>query len=235
MASTEALRMVRHAFAYVGFRPSRAEGSTGVSMAAKKDSAGKSEKNEFEGLSLDEVVDDAALRMMGAVESLGERLKRIRTGRASPALVEHIRVQCYGSESPLRQVAGIAVPEPRLIMLRPYDVSILADIEKAIVAADLGLNPQNDGKVIRIPIPPLTEERRRELAKLVDREAEAAKVAIRNVRRDANRAVDEIRKAGASPEDACFAARERIQKHTDENEKEVDAAAEAKTAEIMEV
>ena len=204
-------------------------------MAAKKDSAGKSEADGFEGLTLDELVDDAALRMMGAVESLGERLKRIRTGRASPALVEHVRVQCYGSESPLRQVAGIAVPEPRLIMLRPYDPGIIGDIEKAVVAADLGLNPLNDGKVIRIPIPPLTEERRRELAKLVDREAEAARVAIRNVRRDANRAVDELRKAGAAPEDACFVAREKIQEHTDENEKEVDSAAKSKTAEIMEV
>lgn len=184
---------------------------------------------------LDEVVDDAALRMMSAVESLESKLRTVRTGRASPALVEHVRVQCYGSESPMRQVAGIAVPEPRLIMLRPYDPNIIADIEKAVVAAELGLNPQNDGKVIRIPIPPLTEERRKELSKIVEREGEAARVAVRNVRRDANRDIDAAKKAGSAPEDDCYRARDEVQKHTDEQEKDIDQRLEKKEKEIMEV
>ena len=197
-------------------------------MAAKD--SGKKEVRD-----LDEIVEDAALRMMGAVESLEEKLKTVRTGRASPALVEGVRVQCYGTESPLRSVAGIAVPEPRLIMLRPYDPNVIGDIEKAIVAADLGLNPQNDGKVIRIPIPPLTEERRRELVKLVEREGEAARVAVRNVRRDANREVDAAKKSGGASEDACFKAKDDVQKHTDEQEKEIDSRVEGKKSAVMEV
>jgi len=196
--------------------------------------AAKNSKKE-EVRDLDEIVEDAALRMMGAVESLDDKLKTVRTGRASPALVEGVRVQAYGTESPLRQVAGIAVPEPRLIMLRPYDPSVIGDIEKAIVAAELGLNPQNDGKVIRIPIPPLTEERRRELVKLVEREGEAARVAVRNVRRDANREIDSVKKSGGAPEDACFKAKEEVQKHTSDQEKEIDSRLEARKSAVMEV
>jgi ribosome recycling factor len=185
--------------------------------------------------SLDELTDDAALRMMSAVEALEERFRTVRTGRASPALVEHVKVKCYGSESALRQVAGIAVPEPRLIMLRPYDPHIIGDIEKAIAAADLGLNPLNDGKVVRIPIPPLTEERRRELVKVVEREAESCRVAVRNVRRDVNREIDALRKGGTFPEDDCFQAKETVQKHTDEQERDIDEKLKAKRDEIMEV
>jgi ribosome recycling factor len=184
---------------------------------------------------LDEIVEDAALRMMGAVESLDGKLRSVRTGRASPALVEGVRVSCYGGESPMRQVAGVAVPEPRLLMLRPYDPNIIADIEKAVVAAGLGLNPQSDGKVIRIPIPALTEERRKELVKLVEREGEAARVAVRNVRRDANREIDAAKKSGAASEDDCFRAKEEVQKHTDEQEKEIDSRLQAKKDEILEV
>lgn len=195
-----------------------------------KDASGKAEE-----LDLGDVVNDAALRMMSAVESLEEKLKRIRTGRASPALVEHLMVKCYEGESPLRQVAGIAVPEPRLILLRPYDPNIIGDIEKAVVASELGLNPLNDGKVIRIPIPPLTEERRKELVKVIEREAEAARVAVRNVRRDANRDIDAAKKSGSAPEDNCYRAKDEVQKHTDEQEKEIDDAIEKKRNEIMEV
>ena len=195
--------------------------------------AKKSDKDEVRDL--DEIVEDAALRMMGAVESLEEKLKTVRTGRASPALVEGVRVQCYGGESPLRQVAGIAVPEPRLLILRPYDPNVIADIEKAIVTAELGLNPQSDGKVIRIPIPPLTEERRRDLVKLVEREGEAARVAVRNVRRDANREIDAAKKSGGAPEDACFKARDEVQKHIGEQEKEIDSRLEARRVAVMEV
>lgn len=201
-------------------------------MAKEKDKDKEKDK-EVEQVDLDEIVEDAALRMMAAVESLEERLKTIRTGRASPALVEHIKVKCYGGESPLRQVAGIAVPEPRLLLLRPYDPSIIAEIEKAIVAAELGLNPQNDGKVIRIPIPPLTEERRKELVRIVEREGENAKIAVRNVRRDSNRELEAIRKSGKRSEDDCFKAKEQIQKHTDEQEKEIDARVKAKIDEVM--
>jgi ribosome recycling factor len=184
---------------------------------------------------LDEIVEDAALRMMGAVEALESKLRTVRTGRASPALVEHLTVNCYGGESPLRQVAGIAVPEPRLLMLRPYDPNIIGDIERAVRSAELGLNPMNDGKVIRIPIPPLTEERRKELVRVVEREAEASRVAVRNVRRDANREIDGSRKAGCAPEDACFRAKEEVQKHTDEQEKEIDGRVKSKKDEILEV
>ena len=194
------------------------------------------EKDKSEApASLDEVTEDAALRMMSAVESLDEKLRTVRTGRASPALVEQVRVKAYGTESPLRQVAGIAVPEPRMIMLRPYDPNIIADIEKAIIAADLGLNPQNDGKVVRIPIPPLTEERRRDLVKVVEREAESAKVVVRNVRRDTNKTIDSLRKGGKFPEDDCYGAKDTMQKHTDEQEKEIQDKVEKKRNEILEV
>jgi ribosome recycling factor len=196
----------------------------GASCVAKENDAG-----------LNDVVEDAALRMMGAVEAFEDKLRTVRTGRATPALVEHVRVKCYGTESPLRTVAGIAVPEPRLIMLRPYDPSIIADIEKAIIAADLGLNPQNDGKVVRIPIPPLTEERRRDLVKVVEREAEAARVAVRNVRRDANKVIDALRKGGEFPEDDCANAKESVQGHTDEQEQAIDERLAKKRDEIMDI
>ncbi len=196
----------------------------------KKDASKKTDLRD-----LDEVVEDAALRMMSAVETLETKLRTVRTGRASPALVEHVNVECYGGTSPMRQVAGIAVPEPRLIILRPYDPNVIGDIEKAVVAADLGLNPLNDGKVIRIPVPPLTEERRKELSKIVEREGEVARVAVRNVRRDANREIDAEKKSGAAPEDDCYRARDEIQKHTDEQEKAIDEGLETKKKEIMEV
>ncbi len=190
---------------------------------------------DSEEMTLDETVEDAELRMMGALEAFDGKLSTVRTGRASPALVEHVKVNCYGSECPLRQVAGIAVPEPRLIMLRPYDVSIIGDIEKAILSAELGLNPQNDGKVVRIPVPALTDERRGDLKRIVEREVEAARVAIRNVRRDANRAADALKKSGGAPEDDCFRAKDKIQSNTAEYEKEVDDKARAKIEEIMEI
>ena len=185
--------------------------------------------------SLDEVTEEALLNMMTAVEALENKFRTVRTGRASPALVEHVKVKAYGTESPLRQVAGIAVPEPRLIMLRPYDPNIIADIEKAIIAADLGLNPQNDGKVVRIPIPPLTEERRRDLVKVVERESETARISVRNARRDANKVLDGLKKSGAFPEDLCTRARETVQEHTDEQEKEINERLEKKREEILEV
>jgi ribosome recycling factor len=185
--------------------------------------------------SLDEVTEETLLNMMTAVESLENKFRTVRTGRASPALVEHVKVKAYDTESPLRQVAGIAVPEPRLIMLRPYDPGIIADIEKAIIAADLGLNPQNDGKVVRIPIPPLTEERRRDLVKVVEREAENARIAVRNARRDANKVIDALKKGGSFPEDDCARAKETVQEHTNDQEKEITDRLEKKREEIMEV
>jgi ribosome recycling factor len=195
----------------------------------------KNASDEPEAGSLSDVLEDAELRMMGAIEAFETKLHTVRTGRASPALVEHIKVKCYGGESPLRSVCGIAVPEPRMIMLRPYDVSVIGDIEKAVLSAELGLNPLNDGKIIRIPIPALTEERRRDLQKIVEREAEAARVAIRNVRRDANRTIDALKKSGEAPEDDSFRAKEEVQSNTDKYEAEVGAKADAKTQEIMEV
>ena len=195
----------------------------------------KNASEEPGSVDLSETVDDAELRMMGAVEAFETKLRTVRTGRASAALVEHVRVKCYGGESPLRQVAGVAVPEPRLIMLRPYDAHIIGDIEKAILSAELGLNPQNDGKVVRIPIPALTDERRGDLKRIVEREAETARVAIRNVRRDANRAAEALKKSGGAPEDDCFRAKDEIQSNTDEYEKEVDDKARAKIEEVMEI
>lgn len=195
-----------------------------------KDSA----EGRDEGLSLQDVLDDAELRMMGAVEALEDKLRSIRTGRASPSLLERIKVQCYGTESPIRQVAALAAPEPRLLMVRPYDPHVIADIEKAIVASGLGLNPQNDGKVIRIPIPPLTDERRHALTKVAQKEAEGARVAVRNVRRDGNRELDRIKKEGLAGEDDCYRAKDRVQELTDKYEKEIEKALEAKTKDILE-
>ena len=182
-----------------------------------------------------EIVPQALEVMEKALAALDRNFGRVRTGRASLTLLDGIRVDYYGTPTALNQVASLSIPEPRLIMLRPYDPSIMADIEKAIVAADLGLNPQNDGKVVRIPIPPLTEDRRRELVKVVEREAEASKVVVRNVRRDVNKAIDGLRKGGKFPEDDCYTAKDAVQKHTDEQEKEIQDKVEKKRNEILEV
>jgi len=182
-----------------------------------------------------EVLEESELRMMGAVEVLSDALRGVRTGRASTGLVENIEVEAYGTKSPLKTIAGISTPDARLIMIRPYDPSVLSAIEKAILASEIGLTPASDGKIIRLAVPPLSEERRKQLAALVRSKAEEAKIAVRNVRRDTNREIDRMKKDGDAPEDDCFKAKERLQNATKEQEDEVDALIEKKTREISEV
>jgi ribosome recycling factor len=184
---------------------------------------------------IDDVLFGAEERMEGAVSALHGDLMGIRTGRATPALVDKIRVEVYDSVMPLNQVATVSVPEPRLLMIRPWDASSIGAIQRAILKSDIGLTPNNDGKVIRLAIPPLTDERRRDLAKMLHRRAEEARVSIRNVRRDAMKELADLEKSKEIAEDDHYRARDQLQTLTDDYVKTVDAAAEAKEAEIMEV
>jgi ribosome recycling factor len=184
---------------------------------------------------LKDVINDAEERMEKTVEALQLDLRTIRTGRASPALVERLQVDYYGVPTPLNQLAGISVPEPRMLMIRPWDRSSMGLIEKAILKSDLGLTPNNDGQVIRLIIPQLTEERRRELSRLVSKRAEEARVACRNIRRDAIELLRDLEKEKLISEDELFEGRDRIQKVTDEYIKQVDEIGKAKEAEILEV
>jgi ribosome recycling factor len=172
--------------------------------------------------------------MEKAADILGKELRTVRTGRASPALVEHLRVECYGSHSELRQIAGIAVPEATLIVIRPYDAASVKEIEKAILASELGLTPTSDGKMIRLNVPALSGERRRQLSTQVRQMAETAKIAIRNVRRDANKAVEQLEKDSAITEDDRDKAKTEVQELTKRYEAKVDETTEAKRKEIME-
>lgn len=174
-------------------------------------------------------------KMDKAVAALRSDLLVIRTGRASPALVEKLMVECYGSLMPLNQMATIAVPEPRLLTIRPWDISLIGNIEKAILKSDLGLTPHNDGKIIRLPIPALTDERRRDLSKMVGRRVEEARVAIRNLRRDGLKELSDLQKNKEISEDDFYKGKEDLQKLTDEYIKKVDELGELKQAEIMEV
>ena len=184
---------------------------------------------------LDDVLLDVEERMEGAVTALNADLLGIRTGRATPALVDKIQVEAYGGVMPLNQVATISVPEPRLIMIRPWDASTIGDIQRAILKSDIGLTPNNDGKVIRLAIPPLTDERRRDLVKMLHRRLEEARVSIRNVRRDGMRMMADLEKSKDITEDDHFKGKDDLQELTDDYVKKVDAAGEQKEAEIMEV
>ncbi len=170
--------------------------------------------------------------MTRTVDVLQGELAKIHTGRAHPALVESVTVDYYGTPTPLRHVAHVVAPDPDLIIVRPFDRSQIPAIEKAVLAADLGLNPQNDGQVIRIKVPRLSEERRSELVKLVGKRAEEAKVALRNVRRDAREKLDQERKDGRLAEDALFRLREELDAITAEHTKKADALAEKKAHEM---
>ncbi len=174
-------------------------------------------------------------KMAKAVDALRHDLLTIRTGRASPALVENLKVEVYGSVMPLNQLATIAVPEPRLLAIRPWDASTLSAIERAILKSELGLTPNNDGKIIRLSIPPLTDERRRDLARMVNQRVEEGRVAIRNARRDAMKALQAMEKDGDISEDDRYRAQEDLQELTDEYISKLDAVGEAKQTEIMEV
>jgi ribosome recycling factor len=181
----------------------------------------------------DEVLKEAKRKMEKVLEAMARDLSRVRTGRASVALLEGIKVDCYDTTMPLPQVASLAAPESRLLTVQPWDPSLLGDIEKAILKSDLGLNPVNDGKLIRLPIPALTTERRKELVKLVKKMGEEAKVALRNIRREANDDLKELKKEKVLPEDDAHRGQEEVQKVTDEFIKKVDSQAAEKEKEIM--
>ncbi|HMD89557.1 MAG TPA: ribosome recycling factor [Anaerolineaceae bacterium] len=178
---------------------------------------------------------EAETRMKSAIQALTDDLAGIRTGRASPTLVEHLQVEYYGTETPLMQLASISVPDPRSLMIRPFDLSTLKSIERAILASELGLTPNNDGKVIRLNLPPLTEERRRDLVKVVHARLEESRVAVRNVRRDLMKDLREYEHEKLITEDDLEMAEEELQKLTDKMIQQIDAVGEHKQKEIMEV
>jgi ribosome recycling factor len=184
---------------------------------------------------IDELLRDAEYRMKGAISALEDDLATIRTGRASPALVEKLSVEYYGTPTHLIQLATIAAPEPQLITIRPFDPGALATITKAIQTSDLGLTPNNDGKIIRLAIPPMTEERRREVVKLVHKRVQEAKIAVRNIRRDALDDLREFEKEKLIPEDDFFRSRDDLQKLTDRYTGHVDEVGQRKEQEVMEV
>ena len=183
---------------------------------------------------LQEVFEDLKDRMEKSIQALERDLKRVRTGRASTSLLDGIRVDYYGSPTPLNQVASVSVPEARLLLIQPWDNQVIGDIEKAILKSELGLTPMNDGKIIRISIPPLSEERRKELVKVVRKMAEENKVALRNVRRDANDMLKDLKKDKEISEDEQFRAQDDVQKVTDDFIKKVDERIEEKEKEILE-
>lgn len=185
--------------------------------------------------SIDDILLDAEEKMSKSLSFLGDQLSGIRTGRASPALVENIQVPYYGTPTRLKEISGISTPEPRLILISPYDPTALADIEKSILAANLGVTPMNDGRVIRVPIPELDEERRQEMTKVGRRFAEEARVAVRNVRREANDKAKVLQKDGKIGEDERDEGLKEVQSSTDECIEKIDKVVAAKESEIMEV
>ncbi len=184
---------------------------------------------------IDPVLRDAESKMTKSVDHFAGDLTTIRTGRANPALIDKVMVPYYGTPTPLNQLAQISAPEPRLLVVQVYDKSQIGAIEKALRSGDQGLNPASDGTVIRVPIPPLTEERRRDFVKLVRQKAEEARVAIRNVRRDELHRIDQMQKQGDVTEDDSKRAHARLQKITESQVEKVDALAGRKEAEVMEV
>lgn len=183
---------------------------------------------------LDDVYRDLRDRMNKAIETLESEYKRLRTGRASVSLVDGIKVDYYGNPTPLSQLATLTIPDPRTIMIQPWDTSVVGEVEKAILKSELGLTPMNDGKAIRISIPPLTAERRRDLVKVVKKKAEESKVAVRNIRRDIIEKIKDLKKDKMVSEDEQFRAQDEIQKITDDYVKKIDAVYSGKEKEILE-
>lgn len=181
-----------------------------------------------------EIYRDSETRMKKSIEHLQQELARIRTGRATPALLDVVKIDYYGTPTPLNQVATITAPEPRLLVVQPWEKRLIGEIEKAILQADLGLNPSNDGNVVRVPIPELSEERRQDLLKLVKKFAEEARVAVRNIRRDANDHIKRLEKNHEISEDQSHTSQDKIQKLTDAHIKDIDALYEKKEKEILE-
>jgi len=183
---------------------------------------------------IDSLYDDAREGMGKSIDALKNEFKKVRTGRASLALFEGIKVSYYGTPTPLNQVASLSVPESRLIVIQPWDQSVIGEIEKEILKSELGLTPMNDGKVIRVPIPPLTEERRKELVKVVHKIAEEHRVSIRNIRRDTNELLKGLKKDGEIAEDDFYRAQDKVQKITDDYIRLVDQTYQEKEKEILE-
>lgn len=169
-----------------------------------------------------------------SIDALKNEFNRVRTGRASLTILDGIRVDYYGTLTPLNQMANLSVPESRLITIQPWDVSVIKEVEKAILKSDLGLTPSNDGKIIRISIPPLTEERRKELVKVINKISEDHKIAVRNIRRDSNELLKGLKKDGDISEDDAFKAQDQVQKITDEHIKLIDDVNKDKEKEILE-
>lgn len=184
---------------------------------------------------MQDVIDRAETHMKSSIEVLRKELSSIRTGRASPGLIENLHVDYYGTETPLKQLANISVPEARSLVVQPYDRTAMASIEKAIQKSDLGLTPNNDGQVIRLVIPRLTEERRKDLVKVVRKQVEDGRVAVRNIRRDGIDHLKDLEKAKTLSVDDDKRAQERLQKLTDTYIKQIDDIGHAKEAEVMEV
>jgi len=183
---------------------------------------------------IESIYDETKESMGKAVNALKTELKRVRTGRASLSILDGIKVDYYDTLTPLNQMATLAVPESRLITIQPWDVSVIKDIEKALLKSDLGLTPSNDGKIIRISIPPLTEDRRKELVKVVRKICEDYKVSVRNIRRDSNELLKIMKKDGEISEDDAFRSQDEVQKITDEQIKLIDECFKEKEKEILE-
>jgi len=182
---------------------------------------------------VDDVLLEAEDKMEKAVTHLADEYRGVRTGRASSGLVEHLKVDYYGSPTPLKQLANIGTPEPQLIVIKPYDPGSIKEVEKALLTSDLGITPQSDGKVIRLAVPALSEERRKQLIHHAKEMAEESKVAIRNIRRDANKGLEQEKKAGTIPEDEMYRGKDEVQKLTDDYEKKVEEQLKKKSDEIL--
>lgn len=183
----------------------------------------------------EEIQAETKRKMERTLEIIKEELKSIRTGRATPGLVENIKVNCYGSHTPIKQLANITVPEAQLIVIRPFDVSIIKDIEKAILQSELGLTTHTDGKIVRIPIPPLNEERRVKIVAQIKEMAEKTKIAIRNIRREANKHIDKEEKNAQLTEDEAKKIKEKVQKFTHDYETKLDEILAKKSEEILKI
>ncbi len=184
---------------------------------------------------INEVLEETKERMTKSEKAFESELTKVRTGRASQAILDGVKVDYYGTQTPLPQMATVSIPESRLITVKPWDISVINEVEKAILKANLGLTPSNDGKLIRIAIPPLTEERRKEIAKTVSKTCEDFKVAVRNIRRDSNEMIKELQKDGDVSEDDSFKAQKQVQDFTDLSIKNLDEIYAAKEKEILEV
>jgi ribosome recycling factor len=184
---------------------------------------------------IEDIYNDTKDKMNKSIEALKTELAKIRTGRASLSMFDGIKADYYGAATPINQIASIAVPESRLVTIQPWDAAAIKEIERAVLKSDLGLTPSNDGKIIRLAIPPLTEQRRKEIVKTVNKVCENYKVAIRNIRRDANDLLRKLKKEGEIAEDQAFKSQDDVQKITDDYIKKIDAVYKEKEAEVLEI